>query len=239
MSDFRVNTRLSGGIHATAQIANVVEIPVAPDVYTGEYNVTAPSDGELVLPTKDKLMLDDLTINANQIKETVLLSLEPQEQFDTYCNEDITELREYALYKLRGFRVIKLPNVTSLVHSSRAITQTDAEEIYLPNISGQCWNGALIQNPNLRVLDFGKQIITNVLSGNPNLEILILRDDKAMRSAEALKNAGCKLSLGGDGGYVYVPQTLLAQYQASTSWQTNAHVLEFRPIEGSEYELEE
>lgn len=64
MSDINVTARLSDGIHATAQIANVVEIPVAPDVYTGEYNIVAPSEGGLTLPTKDKLMMDDVTIES-------------------------------------------------------------------------------------------------------------------------------------------------------------------------------
>lgn len=60
MSDIRVTARLSDGIHATAQIANVVKEPA--DAYTGEYTVTAPTTDDLVLPTKDKLMADDLTI---------------------------------------------------------------------------------------------------------------------------------------------------------------------------------
>ena len=47
------------------------------------------------------------------------------------------------------------------------------------------------------------------------------------------------LKNNGTGGYVYVPQVLLSQYQANASWQQYANVLEFRPIEGSEYELEE
>lgn len=33
--------------------------------YTGDYTVIAPSEGNLVLPTKDTLMTDDLTIEAN------------------------------------------------------------------------------------------------------------------------------------------------------------------------------
>ncbi len=238
MSDINVNATLSGGIDATAQIANVVEVPVAPDVYTGEYDITAPSESSLTLQTKDKLMLDDLTIEADQSLSAVLLSKSPVKQIEMFYNAEITELRNYGLAYLKNVRVIKLPNLQTLVSSSRAISYTDAEEIYLPRISGQCWNGALGDNPNLRVLDYGKQVISNILNGDVNLEILILRDDKVVKSANGLP-ADCKLGKNGAGGYVYVPQALLASYRSSASWQNYANVLEFRAIEGSEYELED
>ena len=206
--------------------------------YTGECTVTAPSDGDLVLPTKDKLMEDDVTIKANQSIQTTLFSRNPTEPIDTFYNDEITELRDYALAYLKGVRVINLPNLTTLVNSPRAIAYTDAEEIYLPRISGQCWNGALFNNANLRILDFGNQVISNIINGNTRLEVLILRRN-VISNPSTLKNIGCPLSYDGTGGYVYVPQALLEQYRASADWQTNAHVLEFRPIEGSEYELEE
>lgn len=206
-------------------------------VYAGDYTVTAPSEGDLVLPTKDKLMEDDVTIEANQSIQTVLLSRNPTEPIDTFYNDEITELRGYALDNLKGVRVINLPSLTTLVNSPRAISYTSAEEIYLPRISGQCWNGALINNANLRILDFGNQILTNIINLNTRLEVLILRRN-VVSSPSALQNIGCPLSYDGVGGYVYVPQALLEQYRASESWQTDAHVLEFRPIEGSEYEIE-
>ena len=238
MSEIKVTAHLSDGIQATANLGRIVEVPVGPDIYTGDYTVTAPSTGDLVLPTKDKLMAEDVMIKADQSLSTLLLSKSPTEQIETFYNDEITELRHYGLAYLKNVRVIKLPNLQTLVNSSRAISYTDAEEIYLPRVSGQCWNGALGENPNLRILDYGKQVITNILNGDVNLEILILRDDKTVRSANPIP-ANCKLGINGTGGYVYVPQVLLSQYQANASWQQYANVLEFRPIEGSEYELEE
>jgi hypothetical protein len=61
MSDIRVTAKLSGGIHATAQIANVVEIPVAPDVYTGEYEISV-TDSDVTIFIKDKMASDNITI---------------------------------------------------------------------------------------------------------------------------------------------------------------------------------
>lgn len=64
--DIEVKARLNQGIKATAQIANMVEVPVAPDVYTGDYEVT-PTEQPVVLLTKDKMMLDDVTIDGTEI----------------------------------------------------------------------------------------------------------------------------------------------------------------------------
>lgn len=236
MKDIEVHAHLSNRLKVNASVGTVKEIPVGPDLYGGSYTVTAPSTDDLVLPTKNKLMEENVVVKANHEIEDELLdgSLE-----GVYYNDRITELRPSAFFYNKNVRVINLPNVQSLVNSAQALSQTNAEEIYLPRISGQCWNSALAYNPNLRVLDYGKQNITNIIRENPNLEILILRNDKSVMNPTTLSTLGCKLSPNGSGGYVYVPQAILEAYRASELWQTNAHVLEFRPIEGSEYELEE
>lgn len=73
--DIKANARLNQGINVTAEIGNIKEIPVDPDTYTGEYTVTAPSTDDLVLPTKDKLMMDDVTIEAlKEWTEPVLIA---------------------------------------------------------------------------------------------------------------------------------------------------------------------
>jgi hypothetical protein len=62
MSDIRVTARLSDSINATAQIANVVEIPVAPDVYAGVYEINV-TDSDVAIPIKDKMASDNITVH--------------------------------------------------------------------------------------------------------------------------------------------------------------------------------
>ena len=66
MRDIEVTARLETGIRVKAEMGSIKEIPVGPDTYTGEYTVT-PSTEPITLPTKDKLMADDLMIEGTEI----------------------------------------------------------------------------------------------------------------------------------------------------------------------------
>ena len=239
MSDIKVTAKLSGGINATAQIANVVEIPVAPDVYTGEYNVTAPSDGELVLPTKDKLMMDDVTIEANRTLENALIQHTPLEE---YRNDEVTEVvGEYAFGRCM-FKKLYLPNVTTFINVSYCMDGSGSsliEEVHLPRWTTGTGYAFFDSNPNLRLIDMGLRPTMTYMRNCANLKTLILRSTTFVNISGSTNWANSPLHPNGSGCYVYVPQALLAQYQSSQAWQQYAHVLEFRPIEGSEYELEE
>lgn len=206
--------------------------------YTGEYTVTAPSTDDLVLPTKDKLMEDDVTVEANHEIEDELLT--GNFTSDVYYNDRVTVLKNSAFKEAKGIKVVKLPYLSTLAIECFRI-MPNVEEIYLPRLTGRYYNNGINGNPNLRILDCGTMVLTNVISGNPKLEILILRINNLTQDTNALStinNMGCPLSRNGSGGYVYVPQSLVSAYQASQLWQQYCNVLEFRPIEGSEYEID-
>lgn len=236
--DIKAKAILNQGINAIAKIGNIKEIPVGPDLYGGSYTVTAPSTDDLVLPTKDKLMADDLTIEANHEIEDELLT--GNFTSDVYYNDRVTVLKNSAFKEIKGIRVVKLPYLSTLASECFRI-MPDVEEIYLPRLTGRYYNNGINGNPNLRILDCGKMIVTNIINGNTKLEILIIRQDQRVEweCCMTINNMGCPLSKGGTGGYVYVPQALIERYKADTYWQQYCNVLEFRPIEGSEYELEE
>lgn len=234
MRDIEVTARLENNIRAEADLGVIKEVPVGPDIYAGEYDVAAPSDGELTLPTKDKMMMDDVTIEANHEIEDGLLSGDfPNE---VYYNDRITELKNYAFYYVSGLKVINLPYLTDggvylFAHMD------DVEEIYIPRAS-RVSHGTFQDNPNLRILDLGLSMSSGKLARCPKLEVLVFRYNSVwLPNAQSLVST--PFAPDGAGGYLYVPQSLLERYQASEAWATYAHVLEFRPIEGSEYELEE
>lgn len=155
---------------------------------------------------------------------------------DEYYNDRVTEVvGEYKFAKCK-IKKLYLPNVTKTVgnYNFQGGDESLLEELYLPNIVTSGWNSYL-NNPNLRIADIGKTFGGGKITGCPNLEILIIRD----ANLKAVGNnwlTGTPLASDGTGGYVYVPQNLLDAYQNSEAWQTYANVLEFRPIEGSEYE---
>ena len=239
MSEIKVTAHLSDGIKATAELGKIVEVPVGPDVYTGEYNVTAPSDGNLVLPTKGKLMDDDLTINANHEIEDAFIQSIPM---DEYINDRVTTIgtaKRNDVFGTCQIKKVSFPNATQCPspYAFNGRNASAIEELYLPKLQSSGY-GFAEANPNLRVIDFGKSFGGAKCRNCPNLEVLIIRDTSLKEVGSAWITGCTKLLPDGTGGIVYVPQNLLSQYQASTVWQQNTNV-EFRPIEGSEYELEE
>lgn len=239
MPDIRVKAKLTGGIiNAKAEFGRMVEVPVGPDVYTGDYIVTAPSDGDLVLPTKDKLMEDDVTIEANHTLENALLQNTP---LNEYRNDEVTEIRPYAFYQ-SDIKKIILPNVTycnSYAFYGGSQNKGSVEEIYMPKLER---NGSVVfaRQTKLRIIDFGKSLgLDGRVGVCTSLNTIILRNTTSVVNVTQTTFADLPFAPDGTGGYVYVPQSLLEEYQANANWQNYANVLEFRPIEGSEYESEE
>lgn len=170
---------------------------------------------------------DDHTIEDALIQNTAM---------DEYYNDRVTSVFGEYRFQKTNFKIIRLPNVTSTVgnYNFHGGGVSLLEELYLPKIVTSGWNSYL-NNPNLRIADIGKTFGGGKITGCPNLEILIIRDTN-MKAVGNTWLTGSKLASDGTGGYVYVPQALLSQYQASQSWADYANVLEFRSIEGSIYE---
>lgn len=133
-------------------------------------------------------------------------------------------------------RVIRCPNLTS-VGQSAFQNNTFVEELYLPQLSAS----VTAQNLNygctkLKVMDSGYSLrsANGWFTNCTLLDTLILHAFVEPIRSTAFSNS--KFAPDGAGGYVYVPQALLSQFQNSANWQNNANVIEFRTIEGSIYE---
>ena len=100
---------------------------------------------------------------------------------------------------------------------------------------------------NLQILDCG--YVLPMLTNDWKLTILILHSFVEPSSADVFEYTPFDVNrdqwgeesqeaenITDDGGYVYVPSELLTQFQASSAWNDYANVIEFRTIEGSEYE---
>lgn len=133
------------------------------------------------------------------------------------------------------------------------ILACQAKEIYVPSlrINGYAQGTGVDDNfvgcRKLQILDCG--YVLPMLTNDWKLTTLILHAFVEPSSADVFQFTPFDVNrdewgeesqeaenITDDGGYVYVPSELLAQFNASTAWQTYAHVIEFRAIEGSEYE---
>ncbi len=159
--------------------------------------------------------------------------IDPNYIADEYINNIQGNITNGAL-RIAKIKVIRLPNTTT-AHSLVAGNQY-VEELYLPN--NQSYNSSMTNGcTNLKVLDCGKHLSTQNgwFTNTQNLDTLILHAYlEPRKNANAFEQS--KFNPTNEGGYVYVPQSLLAQFEASEVWATYANVIEFRPIEGSIYE---
>ncbi len=130
-----------------------------------------------------------------------------------------------------------------------------AKEIYVPSlrINGYSggWGSGVDDNfigcSNLQILDCG--YVLPCLKDDWKLTTLILHAFVEPADADVFKYTPFDVNrdewgegsqeeqnITDEGGYVYVPSELLTQFQASSAWSDYANVIEFRTIEGSEYE---
>lgn len=157
-----------------------------------------------------------------------------------YYNDRVTTIgnisqRQYA-FGATQIKKISFPNATACPsqYGFNGQNKSLLEELYLPKLE-TCGYGLAEENPYLRIIDFGKCFGGARCRDCPNLEVLILRDTSTKEVGSSWITGCTKILPSGSGGIVYVPQSLLASYQASSAWATNANV-EFRAIEGSIYE---
>ena len=158
---------------------------------------------------------------------------------DEYVNDRVTTIGitgQNDVFGSTRIKKISFPNVTtcpaSYAFHGRNISLL--EELYFPKLQTSGY-GFAENNPNLRVIDFGTSFGGAKCRNCPNLDTLIIRDTSLKEVGSSWITGCTKILPDGAGGIVYVPQRLLAQYQASTNWATMANV-EFRAIEGSIYE---
>lgn len=136
------------------------------------------------------------------------------------------------------------------IFGDRVFWNNQMQELYLPslrNVNVSSSDSNFTSCNSLAVLDIG--FVLPNLFDNPNLSTLIMRAFVEPTSTNVFHGTPFSVDeieydeeledyvpVQTAGGYVYVPQELLTQFRASINWSTYAHVLEFRAIEGSDYE---
>lgn len=81
-------------------------------------------------------------------------------------------------------------------------------------------------------------IETNVFYGDTNLKTIIIRSNAVPTLASTAAFSGSAFASNGSGGTLYVPNSLIASYQAANNWSTILGYAnnQIKPIEGSIYD---
>lgn len=115
MPDIRVKAKLTGGIiNAKAELGKIVEVPVGPDVYTGEYNIPL-TDEDTVLATKGKLLEEDVTIEGAHGKKYTLDDLASGSEPSGDIVITTTSLNSQVFYESQ-IRSITAPYLTTIAY---------------------------------------------------------------------------------------------------------------------------
>lgn len=185
----------------------------------------------------------------------------------SYENSDLTSIPHSGFLRMgSAFKTLSLPNVISAGQDAfryNYITafnlpklQTGGQGLFYQSFSVEhiilpAWVGSTsnVQNlfaycDNLLAVDLGPNQIGQ-LGGflffrSSKLSAVILRSNTKINLNNVNSFDGTKFASNDSGGILYVPQALIADYQAATNWSvilgyTNNQIL---PIEGSIYETQ-
>lgn len=153
-------------------------------------------------------------------------------RIEEYINTTASQVAEYRFY---NSNIGKITFTTADTIRAAAFMSARATEIHLPNAVTVQLN-TFHSCSSLVTVDIGKiaSFPNNIFYNCTSLQNVIIR--AFIEPTAAATFATTLLGTSNAGGYVYVPTSLLSQFQASTNWQTYAKVLAFRTIEGSIYE---
>lgn len=160
----------------------------------------------------------------------------------SYSNESVTSIVNNAFREATALKYLWLPNVTRC-GPTHPFYNTAIENLALPSVVTSGMNNFTFQGmTKLQKLDFtdAGALPQNLFAGATALNTLVLRNPSLVSLWNANAFAQTQFKSGGTGGTLYVPQALIADYQAATNWSTilsyeNNQIL---PIEGSIYETQ-
>jgi hypothetical protein len=184
-----------------------------------------------------------------------------------YINNDIGYVKSYGFYECTALRTVELNNLNFLegntfqycsnfesvsfnkVYELRnwCLYGIKAQFIVLPSLKYSN-TGTMRDNSALTAVDLGKTSQTatdmylgqSVFQNDTNLKTLILRSARKYTLQNINAFSGTPFASGGTGGTLYVPSSLIAEYQGLTNWSTILGYANnsIQAIEGSIYETQ-
>lgn len=156
-----------------------------------------------------------------------------------------TTLHDYSIYKNTATTSIFSSSITSL--TSYAIQSNSALQTFVGTALGRgIGNYGLSKCANLEAVDIaGKntnsmtKFAANAFNGNTKMSVLILRGNY-VPTIVISAFAGTPFASGRTGGTLYVPSSMISEYEADSEWATilGYETNSIQAIEGSIYETQ-
>lgn len=153
--------------------------------------------------------------------------------------EACTSVGDWAFFGCSKLSNINLPNLKS-VSGTNTFKGCKLTDFRVPKYEASIVQGMFVNCKSLKCVDMGfaTGFGWDPFNGCSALDTLILRRDALVSLPNASFLSSTQFKSSGNGGIVYVPQALIAQYEVATNWSTYVEygTLVFTAIEGSEYE---
>lgn len=157
----------------------------------------------------------------------------------SYVDDSLTNIKIYAFNNCSNMTEFKCHNVIN--GGKDAFIGTQVHKLALPRWTSYI-GYAFENNRTVYELDLtdAYRLAVNTFNTCTGLSVLVLRHSSVVSLANINVFCNSPFASGKAGGTLYVPQALIADYQAATNWSTilgyaNNQIL---PIEGSIYETQ-
>lgn len=152
---------------------------------------------------------------------------------------NVTSIGTYAFNRCSKLKSCYFPMATTV--SAYSFSYTALVGLVLPKWTSTTASNNLCQgNTSMKYLDAPcVTVASNAFNGCSSLDIMVLRRTSAIATlANTNAFTNTPYANGKSGGVIYVPNDLISTYESATNWSTlvGYGTLEFKAIEGSEYE---
>ena len=166
--------------------------------------------------TSDSLVFPDGLIEA--VESVCTADSVVDKSITAYSSSSVTTIPRYMFYECKSLVSVDIPNVTLIQTYGFALCEK-LESIILPNVQ-ELATRAFNTAATLALVDLGAitKIGTFAFYSCEKLDTIIIRSESVptLSSYNAFNNT----PIGNGEGYIYVPTSLIAEYESATNWAT-------------------
>lgn len=134
---------------------------------------------------------------------------------------NLTQIKGKLCNGLSNLATVSFPKVT-LINGDQSIESTKITTLVLPALTGGIYNNALRFNTLLTAVDLNActSFGGNCFSGCTSMNVLVIRGSSVPTLGSVNSFTNTPFADGNAGGTLYVPENMIASYQAASNWAT-------------------